>query len=281
VRLALEKEKRDKKEARQAQKAQQRAAKLARQVSTGDGDEEDGEQVQTGAKEDESGDDDDDDDSEDDKPLGYVHPQAAIIAEQAALIRQLQMEKEQQQQRAGDSPSGSGFASPSGLDVRSSMMFNRLSAMPSMGMMGGMSSMGGMGGMGMPDPRHSVMGLPGGGNPMMGVPQWDGMPAVSSGLPMGMSMPRGMSMGMAGAPVASPGSQIGGAGGMPPQAMPMTMPVPMMGSPAVAAPMTPNAMAMMIDPKASSIHNWRTQVPADATATVTPPGNVSAVNSTG
>jgi hypothetical protein len=37
----------------------------------------------------------------------------------------------------------------------------------------------------------------------------------------------------------------------------------------------------MIDPKASSIHNWRTQVPADATATVTPPGNVSAVNSTG
>ncbi len=117
MRLALEKEKRDKKEARQAQKAQQRAAKLARQVSTGDGDEEDGEQVQTGAKEDESGDDDDDDDSEDDKPLGYVHPQAAIIAEQAALIRQLQMEKEQQQQRAGDSPSGSGFASPSGLDV--------------------------------------------------------------------------------------------------------------------------------------------------------------------
>ena len=30
----------------------------------------------------------DEDDSEDDKPLGYVHPQAAIIAEQAALIRQ-------------------------------------------------------------------------------------------------------------------------------------------------------------------------------------------------
>ncbi|KAI3488126.1 hypothetical protein L1887_47905 [Cichorium endivia] len=88
------------------------------QVSTGDGDEEDGEQVQTGAKEDESGDDDDDDDSEDDKPLGYVHPQAAIIAEQAALIRQLQMEKEQAAATCGRLAVWFGFASPSGLDVR-------------------------------------------------------------------------------------------------------------------------------------------------------------------
>ncbi|SPO30946.1 uncharacterized protein UTRI_05430_B [Ustilago trichophora] len=279
MRTALEKEKRALKEARQAEKAQKRAAKLARQVST----EEvgaDGERVKANGDLEDGDDDSEEDDSEDDKPLGYVHPQAAIIAEQAALIRQLQQEKEQQQQHqppqhhmGGLSPSGSGILSPSGMDMRSSMMFNRMSGLPNLG------GMGGMGGTGMPDPRHSMMGLPTNGSMMMGMPQLDGLPAASSGLPFSMSMsspmPLGMPMGMGGASPMAPGSQIGVSGAMSPA---MTMPM-IAGTPQIGTPMTPNPMTMMLDPKASSIHNWRTQVPADATATVTPPGGTSAVNS--
>ncbi|KAJ1595901.1 hypothetical protein NDA14_006304 [Ustilago hordei] len=281
MRAALENQKRALKEAKQAERAKKRAAKLARQVSTDDAGA-DGEEAEVNANghtedggddaSDDDDDDDDDDDSEDDKPLGYVHPQAAIIAEQAAIIRQLQSEKEQQPQQqrqsplAGLSPSGSGILSPSGMDVRPSVMLNRRSGLPSMG------AMGGFGGMGMADPRQSMIGLPMTGSMMMGgMPQWDGMPAPSSGLPIGMSMP----MGMGGASPMASGSQIGVSGAMSPA---MTMPM-MAGTPQIGAPITPGAMTMMLDPKVSSIHNWRTQVPPDATAAVTPPGGASTVNS--
>lgn len=278
VRTALENQKRALKEAKQAEKAQKRAAKLARQVSTDDADanREAGANGHLENGHDES--DDDDDDSEDDKPLGYVHPQAAIIAEQAALIRQLQSDKEQQQQQqresrlGGLSPSGSGIMSPSGMDMRSSVMLNRMSGLPSMGVMGGFGGMG----MGMADPRQSMIGLPTAGSMMMGggMPQWDGMPTPSTGLPMGMSMP----MGMGGASPMAPGSQVG----ISSAAMSPALTMPMIpGTPQMGAPMTPGAMTMMLDPKVSSIHNWRTQVPADATAAVTPPGGASTVNSSG
>ncbi|KAJ1025120.1 hypothetical protein NDA16_002626 [Ustilago loliicola] len=274
MRANLENQKRALKEAKQAEKAQKRAAKLARQVSTDDAGADGGEASANGKAEDDN--DSEDDDSEDDKPLGYVHPQAAIIAEQAALIRQLQSEKEQQQQQqpqpqsrmGGLSPSGSGILSPSGMDMRSSVMLNRMSGLPSMG------GMGGFGGMGMADPHQSMISLPTNGSMMMGgMPQWDGMPAPSTGLPMGMSMP----MAMGGASPMAPGSQIGISATMSPA---MTMPM-MPVTPQIEAPMTPGAMTMMLDPKVSSIHNWRTQVPADATAAVTPPGGASTVNSSG
>ncbi|SNX83917.1 uncharacterized protein MEPE_02625 [Melanopsichium pennsylvanicum] len=285
MRSALENQKRAEREAKQAAKAQKRAAKLARQVDTDVKDTDEGAIRANGDVEnvdDESDDDDDDgDDSEDDKPLGYAHPQAAIIAEQAALIRQLQQEKEQQQQQqhlqqnrmGGVSPSGSGILSPSNMDVRSSMMFNRMSGLPNMGLMSGMPNMG------VADTRHSMMGLPTNGSMRTGLPQLDGLPASSSGLPFitGMSTPMQMGMPMAmvgGAPMA-PGSQVGMSGAMSPA---MSLPA-MTGTPQMAAPMAANPMAMMLDPKASSIHNWRTQVPADAPATITPPGGTSAVNS--
>ncbi|CBQ69144.1 conserved hypothetical protein [Sporisorium reilianum SRZ2] len=283
MRTNLENQKRALKETRQAEKAQRRAARLARQVSADDANQVEGEEAAkregeaNGADEDEES-EDEDDDSEDDKPLGYVHPQAAIIAEQAALIRQLQSEKEEQQQqqqhqqsRLSSLPSPqSGIMSPSGVDLRSSMMMNRMSALPNM--VGGVN---GMGGMGMADPRLSMAGLPTNGSMMMGgMPQFDGLPTSSPGLPFSMSVstPMQMQTGMA----MAPGSQIGlSGGGMHPGGMSPAMSMPMQ----MGAPMTPNPMTMMLDPKASSIHNWRTQVPTDATATLTPPGGASAVNS--
>ncbi|TKY88649.1 hypothetical protein EX895_002280 [Sporisorium graminicola] len=267
MRTALENQKRALKEARQAEKAQRRAAKLARQASADDATHSQGQEqskLDRDAKDANEDDESEEEDSDDDKPLGYVHPQAAIIAEQAALIRQLQSEMEQQQQsRLSSLPSPqSGIMSPSGVDLRSSMMLNRMSALPSM--------VGSMGGMGMADPRQSMIGLPTNGSMMMGMPQFDGLPASSPGLPFSMSMSTPLQTGM---PMA--GSQIGLSGGVQPGVMSPAMSMPMQMGPA----MTPNPMSMMLDPKVSSIHNWRTQVPAEATATITPPGGASAVNS--
>ena len=149
MRTALENQKRAIKEARQAEKAQKRAARLTQQASANDtnANPNDGdEQARVDANASDAGDDSDEDDSEDDKPLGYVHPQAAIIAEQAALIRQLQSEREQQdqqQQQARLVSSYSSMMSPSGVDARSSMMLNRMSGLPSF--MGGMGGQGGAG----------------------------------------------------------------------------------------------------------------------------------------
>lgn len=269
MRTALENQKRAIKEARQAEKAQKRAARLAQQASANDtnANPNDGdEQARVDANASDAGDDSDEDDSEDDKPLGYVHPQAAIIAEQAALIRQLQSEREQQdqqQQQARLVSSYSSMMSPSGVDARPSMMLNRMSGLPSF--------MGGMGGLGMADPRQSIIGLPTNGSMLMGTSQFDGLPAPAIGLPLGMSMTSPSQMGI---PVA-PGSQIGVSAAMSPA---LTMPM-IPGTPQMGAPIAPNPMTMMLDPKASSIHNWRTQVPADATAPITPPGGASAINS--
>ncbi|KAJ9474493.1 hypothetical protein PHBOTO_004967 [Pseudozyma hubeiensis] len=266
MRAALENQKRAVKEARLAEKAQRKAARLAQQVqANNEHTEEAGEQSRAVDDADEAQEDSDEDDSEDDKPLGYVHPQAAIIAEQAALIRQLQLEREQQDQARVASPY-SGMMSPSGMDTRSSMMLNRMSGLPSF-----MNGMGAMSSMGMADPRQSMMGFPTNGSMMMGMSQFDGLPASSAGLPLGMSMSPPSQMLV---PVA-PGPQIGMSAGMSPA---MTMPT-LPGTPQMGAPMTANSMAMMLDPKASSIHNWRTQVPPDATATITPPGGASTVNS--
>lgn len=280
MRAALEDRKRAMKEAKQAEREERRAARLARQARA-DGAEEDGEEAKVDSQEDVDEESDEDDDSEDDKPLGYVHPQAAIIAEQAALIRQLQAEKEQQQQQqqqqssriGGVSPLGSGILSPSTMDLRSSMVTNRMSGLPSLGGLGGIGGMG----MGMADPRYSLMGLPTGGSVITGAPHWDGLPAVGSGLPMGMTMSPSIPMGM---PMA-PGSQIGVATGGQAGAISSAMTMPIMAATPQMGPSTPNAMTMMLDPKASSIHNWRTQVPPDATATVTPPGGASTLNSAG
>ncbi|EST09294.2 hypothetical protein PSEUBRA_000883 [Kalmanozyma brasiliensis GHG001] len=276
MRTALENQKRAEKEARQAAKAQKRAAKLARQVSTDDVDAAaDAEQSRVDGDADQEDDgSEEEEDSDDDQPLGYVHPQAAIIAEQAELIRQLQSEREQQQQQqqqqpsrfGGMSPSGSAIMSPSGVDMRSSVMLHRMSGVPSM--MGGMA-------MGMADPRHSMIGMPTNGS-MMGMPQFDGLPTSGAGLPFSMPMSTPMQMGI---PMA-PGSQIGVPNAMQSGAMSPAMTMPMMAaSPQMGATMTPNPIAMMLDPKASSIHNWRTQVPPDAPATLTPPSGASTVNS--
>ncbi|GAC98100.1 hypothetical protein PHSY_005689 [Pseudozyma hubeiensis SY62] len=272
MRTALDNQKRAVKEARLAEKAQRKAARLAQQVqANNEHAEEAGEQSRGVDHADEAEEDSDEDDSEDDKPLGYVHPQAAIIAEQAALIRQLQLEREQQdqqqQQQRVASPY-SGMMSPSGMDMRSSMMLNRMSGLPSF--MNGMSAMSSMG---MADPRQPMMGFPTNGSTMMGMSQFDGLPASSAGLPLGMSMLPPSQMAAPG----PPGSQIGMSAGMSPA---MTMPT-LPGTPQMGAPMTANSMAMMLDPKASSIHNWRTQVPPDATAILTPPGGASTVNSAG
>lgn len=273
MRAALEDQKRAAKEARLAEKAQRKAARLAQQVqANNEHTDEAGEQSRAVDDADEAQEDSDEDDSEDDRPLGYVHPQAAIIAEQAALIRQLQLEREQQDQQQQQQHQArvaspySGMMSPSGMDTRSSMMLNRMSGLPSF-----MNGMGAMSSMGMADPRQSMMGFPTNGSMMMGMSQFDGLPASSAGLPLGISMPPHSQMVI---PVA-PGSQIGMSAGMSPA---MTMPT-LPGTPQMGAPMTANSMAMMLDPKASSIHNWRTQVPPDATATITPPGGASTVNS--
>ncbi|KAL9936187.1 hypothetical protein V8E36_005029 [Tilletia maclaganii] len=98
----------------------------------------------------------DGEDEEDNRPLGAAYPQAAIIAEQAALIQQLQRQNEQVR---GMANSMSMYGPMLGMGMGMSPMIGQ----PSMGMgMGmGMSPSMGMGGMGMmsvPPAPASVFG---------------------------------------------------------------------------------------------------------------------------
>ena len=94
-----------------------------------------------------------------------------------------------------------------------------------------------------------------------------GMPMGGMGMGMGMPPPPAMGMGM--------GMGIGMGMGMGSPSILGMGPGP---APAPAGPMG-SMPSMLLDPKSSTIHNWRSQVPADATATVTPPGSGSAINS--
>ncbi|KAN0064297.1 hypothetical protein ACQY0O_002488 [Thecaphora frezii] len=199
-------------------------------------------------------------DDEDDKPLGAAHPQAAIIAEQAALIRQLQAENEQA----------------------------RMSSLPlPWPAMGGAIGMGpGMMGMGMPPIGMPLMGMPSMGMSSLG------MPPMGMG-PMGMGRP-GSVLGLPPPHQPSPASGLPATsgGGFPAlnvdAASPLTVTgyLPSLGGPEAAMAGMPTGMpagmpAMMLDPKASTIHNWRTQVPSDATGGGgTPTGSGSAAAST-
>ncbi|KAE8265600.1 hypothetical protein A4X09_0g6592 [Tilletia walkeri] len=102
----------------------------------------------------------DEEDDEDNRPLGNAYPQAAIIAEQAALIQQLQQQNEQALRMANSmSMYGSLLGPPGmGMGLGSQMMNPQMSMGMGMGMGGGM----GMGmGMGVPPQMGSPMGIPG------------------------------------------------------------------------------------------------------------------------
>ncbi|CEH15875.1 hypothetical protein CBOM_05089 [Ceraceosorus bombacis] len=114
------------------------------------------------------------DSDDDDRPLGVAHPQAAIIAEQRALIEKLQAEAAEARAKIAATESPFGVGAPYGFDSRMSMMpgaapFGQPSIAPGHMSMSGMPSFGPStsfgGGMFPHSPGPNNIGMPMGMDP--------------------------------------------------------------------------------------------------------------------